>query len=82
MRSDSLALFGVTGNLVHKMIFPALYAMAQRAAQTGFWPQRKSRYRSRTTDTRNVIPPDNYDGTGPSASAHNSVYFALWGDTQ
>ena len=29
--SDALVLFGVTGDLAHKMIFPALYAMAQRA---------------------------------------------------
>jgi glucose-6-phosphate 1-dehydrogenase len=29
-RSDALVLFGVTGDLTHKMIFPALYAMAQR----------------------------------------------------
>jgi len=29
-RSDALVLFGVTGNLAHKMIFPALYAMAKR----------------------------------------------------
>ncbi len=28
--SDSLVLFGVTGDLAHKMIFPALYAMARR----------------------------------------------------
>ena len=28
--SDALVLFGVTGDLVHKMIFPALYAMARR----------------------------------------------------
>src|ERR1035441_4841192 len=28
-RSDSLVLFGVTGDLAHKMIFPALYAMAK-----------------------------------------------------
>ena len=26
--SDALVFFGVTGDLVHKMIFPALYAMA------------------------------------------------------
>jgi glucose-6-phosphate 1-dehydrogenase len=30
--SDALVLFGVTGDLVHKMIFPALYAMAKRGA--------------------------------------------------
>jgi glucose-6-phosphate 1-dehydrogenase len=30
-RSDALVLFGVTGDLAHKMIFPALYAMVKRA---------------------------------------------------
>jgi glucose-6-phosphate 1-dehydrogenase len=29
-RSDALVLFGATGDLAHKMIFPALYAMAKR----------------------------------------------------
>jgi glucose-6-phosphate 1-dehydrogenase len=29
-RSDALVLFGATGDLTHKMIFPALYAMAKR----------------------------------------------------
>ena len=29
-RSDALVLFGVTGDLAHKMIFPALYAMSKR----------------------------------------------------
>ena len=28
--SDALVLFGVSGDLAHKMIFPALYAMAKR----------------------------------------------------
>lgn len=28
--ADALVLFGVTGDLAHKMIFPALYAMARR----------------------------------------------------
>ena len=31
-RSDVLVLFGVTGDLAHKMIFPALYALAKRGA--------------------------------------------------
>ena len=31
-QSDALVLFGVTGDLAHKMIFPALYEMAQRGA--------------------------------------------------
>ena len=30
--SDALVLFGVTGDLAHKMIFPALYSMAVRGA--------------------------------------------------
>ena len=32
LRSDAIVLFGVTGDLAHKMIFPALYAMAKRGA--------------------------------------------------
>src|SRR5271154_4571554 len=28
--SDALVVFGVTGDLAHKMIFPALYAMVKR----------------------------------------------------
>src|SRR5476649_1456382 len=28
--SDALVLFGVTGDLAHKMIFPALYSMVKR----------------------------------------------------
>jgi len=31
-RSNALVLFGVTGDLAHKMIFPALYAMAKRGS--------------------------------------------------
>ena len=34
-RSDALVLFGVTGDLAHKMIFPALYAMAKRGSLEG-----------------------------------------------
>jgi glucose-6-phosphate 1-dehydrogenase len=32
--ADALVIFGVTGDLAHKMIFPALYAMARRGALT------------------------------------------------
>ena len=32
--SDALVIFGVTGDLSHKMIFPALYAMTKRGALT------------------------------------------------
>lgn len=32
VRSDALVLFGVTGDLTYKKIFPALYAMAKRGA--------------------------------------------------
>ncbi len=28
--ADALVIFGVTGDLAHTMIFPALYAMARR----------------------------------------------------
>ena len=31
-KSDALVIFGATGDLAHKMIFPALYAMAKRGA--------------------------------------------------
>jgi glucose-6-phosphate 1-dehydrogenase len=31
-RSDALVLFGATGDLAHKMIFPSLYAMARKGA--------------------------------------------------
>ena len=31
-RSDALVIFGVTGDLAHKMIFPALYAMVKRGS--------------------------------------------------
>jgi len=33
-KSDALVLFGVTGDLAHKMIFPALYAMVKRGDLT------------------------------------------------
>ena len=33
-QSDALVLFGVTGDLAHKLIFPSLYAMAKRGALT------------------------------------------------
>ena len=33
--SDALVLFGVTGDLAHKMIFPALYAMVKQDALNG-----------------------------------------------
>ena len=34
VQSDALVLFGVTGDLAHKLVFPALYAMAKRGALT------------------------------------------------
>jgi glucose-6-phosphate 1-dehydrogenase len=33
-KSDALVLFGVTGDLAHKMIFPALYTMVERGILT------------------------------------------------
>src|SRR5512142_1043239 len=32
VQSDALVLFGITGDLAHKMIFPALYAMVKQGA--------------------------------------------------
>src|SRR5512138_1709278 len=34
VQSDALVLFGITGDLAHKMIFPALYAMVKRGILT------------------------------------------------
>ncbi|HSB01134.1 MAG TPA: glucose-6-phosphate dehydrogenase [Anaerolineales bacterium] len=34
IQSDALVLFGVTGDLAHKLIFPALYAMVKRGVLT------------------------------------------------
>lgn len=34
VQSDALVLFGVTGDLAHKMIFPALYALVKRGVLT------------------------------------------------
>lgn len=34
IRSDALALFGITGDLAYKMIIPALYALVKRGALT------------------------------------------------
>ena len=56
-RSDALVLFGVTGDLAHKMIFPALYGMARRGelkvpvigVARSDWSQ--ARLRSRVTDS-------------------------------
>ncbi len=33
-RSDALVVFGVTGDLAHKQIIPALYAMVKRGELT------------------------------------------------
>src|SRR5579863_9779717 len=56
-RSDALVLFGVTGDLVHKMIFPALYAMAKRGTLNipvigvAFPKWSPARLRKRVTDS-------------------------------
>jgi glucose-6-phosphate 1-dehydrogenase len=52
--SDALVIFGVTGDLAHKMIFPALYAMARRGVlkvpvvgvATSTWSSRQLRQRA------------------------------------
>ena len=48
-RSDTLVLFGVSGDLANKMIFPALYAMAKRGAlksRSSASPRRNGVWRS------------------------------------
>jgi glucose-6-phosphate 1-dehydrogenase len=55
--SDALVLFGVTGDLAHKMIFPALYAMVKRGVLTvpiigvAFPKWSLARVRRRVTDS-------------------------------
>jgi glucose-6-phosphate 1-dehydrogenase len=55
--SDVLVVFGVTGDLVHKMIFPALYAMVKRGVLTvpvvgvAFPPWSVTQLRQRATDS-------------------------------
>jgi glucose-6-phosphate 1-dehydrogenase len=55
--SDALVLFGVTGDLAHKMIFPALYAMAKSGSLhtpivgVAFPEWRLDRLRKRVTDS-------------------------------
>ena len=56
-RSDALVLFGVTGDLAHKMIFPALYAMTKRGVLkvpvigVAFPKWSLARLRNRVTDS-------------------------------
>ena len=56
-RSDALVLFGVTGDLAHKMIFPALYAMVKHGDLTvpvigvAFPKWNLARLRKRVTDS-------------------------------
>ena len=64
--SDALVLFGVTGDLAHKMIFPALYAMAKRGALevplvgVASSPWSLAQLRARATDAiRKAGPIDN-----------------------
>jgi glucose-6-phosphate 1-dehydrogenase len=55
--SDALVLFGVSGDLAHKMIFPALYAMVKRGALTvpvigvASTPWNVAQLRARATDS-------------------------------
>jgi glucose-6-phosphate 1-dehydrogenase len=56
-QSDALVIFGVTGDLAHKMIFPALYAMVKRGALkvpvigVAFPKWSKERLHKRVTDS-------------------------------
>jgi glucose-6-phosphate 1-dehydrogenase len=50
--SDALLLFGVTGDLAHKMIFPAMYTIAKRApskSRSSASPSRSGVWRVCTT---------------------------------
>ncbi len=55
--SDALVIFGVTGDLAHKQIFPALYAMVKRGVLTvpvvgvAFPPWSVAQLRKRATDS-------------------------------
>ncbi len=73
-QSDALALFGVTGDLAHKMIFPALHAMAKRVAQAGFWPHQNIALSIAYDGYANCNGAcHNDDGSGRSTPANNSV---------
>jgi glucose-6-phosphate 1-dehydrogenase len=56
-KSDALVLFGVTGDLAHKMIFPALYALTKKGALdmpvigVAFPKWNRERLRKRATDS-------------------------------
>ena len=65
-RSDALVFFGITGDLVYKKIFPALYAMARRGhldmpvigvARAG-WTLERLRARARESIERLGRPVD------------------------
>ena len=78
VRSDALVVFGVTGDLAHKMIFPALYAMARRGAldvpvigvassQVGLWRSCASAPRTAIREIRGKV--DDRAALQPSAVA-------------
>ena len=60
--SDALVLFGVTGDLARKMIFPALYAMVERGVLTvpvvgvASTPWKLAQLRERATDSIDGVP--------------------------
>ncbi|MFI5234879.1 MAG: glucose-6-phosphate dehydrogenase [Gemmatimonadales bacterium] len=64
--SDALVLFGVTGDLAHKMIFPALYGMVRRGVLTvpivgvasSPWTVAQLRARARDSLRESGIPVD------------------------
>ena len=63
--ADALVVFGATGDLAHKKIFPALYAMARRGALTGpvigvassTWRVEQLRARARESVEHDCIGP-------------------------
>ena len=85
-RSDALVLFGVTGDLAHKKIFPALYAMAKRGAldvpvvgvATSKWSlaQLRKRVRFQIVALLAMEPPA-YRGYGAVHDEKNKVFQAM-----
>jgi glucose-6-phosphate 1-dehydrogenase len=56
---DALVIFGVTGDLAHKMIFPALDAMAKRGTLTGKRQEHVDRYQQQALEPRRFFVADN-----------------------
>jgi len=63
-RSDALVLFGATGDLAHKKIFPALYEMVEKGA---------------LTEPMIGVALEDWDAAGLAARAHDGIHEARGG---